>query len=109
MPGLLFTSSNFLWRISIAAKQLFSKDPRFADEDHAWKVLAGLTIPFMTAFSDEDPVSRGVDEVFQKKIAGCAGQNHVTIEAGGHFLQEDKGEELADVVATFISDNKIGA
>lgn len=84
-------------------------DPAAQPNRDAWKVLAGLTMPFLTAFSDQDPVSRGVDQVFQKKIAGCNNQKHITIEAGGHFLQEDKGEQLAEVVAQFISDNQIGS
>ena len=73
----------------------------------AWKVLAGLSLPFLTAFSDQDPVTAGGDQAFQKMLPGSAGQKHTTIEQGGHFLQEDKGEELADVVVAFIADNKL--
>jgi haloalkane dehalogenase len=47
-------------------------------------------------------VTRGGDKVFQERIPGAKGQPHVTIEGGGHFLQEDKGEELARVVVDFI-------
>ena len=73
----------------------------------AWKVLAGLEIPFLTAFSDKDPVTAGGDKAFQKMIAGANGQNHTTIIDGGHFLQEDKGEELADVIVAFVKDNQL--
>ena len=51
--------------------------------------------PFLTAFSDKDPITRGGDRVFQRDVPGCAGQPHTTIAGGGHFLQEDRGEELA--------------
>ena len=30
------------------------------------------------------------------------GQPHVTIEGGGHFLQEDRGPELAELLIGFI-------
>ena len=53
---------------------------------------ARATKPFLTAFSDEDPITRGGDRVFQREVPGCAGQPHTTIEGGGHFLQEDRGE-----------------
>ena len=59
--------------------------------------------PFLTAFSDNDPVTRGADAVLQKLIPGAKGQPHTTIIGGGHFLQEDKGEELARVVVDFIA------
>ena len=46
---------------------------------------------------------RGGDRVFQREVPGCAGQPHTTIEGGGHFLQEDKGAELARVVADWLA------
>lgn len=71
----------------------------------AWKVLGNWKKPFLTSFSDKDPVSSGGDKLFQKGIPGTKGQAHVTIKDGGHFLQEDKGEELAKVVNDFIAAN----
>lgn len=82
-------------------------DPASESNRAAWKVLSKLEIPFLTAFSDKDPVSAGGDKVFQKKIAGATGQNHIVIKDGGHFLQEDKGEELADVIIGFVNHNKL--
>jgi len=83
-------------------------DPSSQSNRDAWKALAESKIPFLTAFSDQDPVTKGGDKVFQKLLPNTAGQQHTTIEQGGHFLQEDKGEELAQVVSGFIKDNKIG-
>ncbi len=65
-------------------------------------VLKKWKKPFLTAFSDGDPITRGGDRIFQQLIPGAQGQNHVTIEGAGHFLQEDKGEELAHVIVDFI-------
>lgn len=72
----------------------------------AWKVLERWTKPFLTAFSDNDPVTAGGDALFQSRIPGCKGQPHTTIAGGGHFLQEDKGEELAEVTARFIASTR---
>jgi len=68
----------------------------------AWNLLARWDKPFLTAFSSGDPIMRGLDKGFQKRIPGAAGQDHTTIRGAGHFLQEDKGEELAQVVLRFI-------
>jgi haloalkane dehalogenase len=54
--------------------------------------------PFVTAFGDSDPVTRGGDAVMQKLIPGAAGQPHTTV-AASHFSQEDAGPELAAIVA----------
>jgi len=77
-------------------------DPATEPNRAAWKVLEGFTRPFLTAFSDADPVTRGADRLFQSRVPGCQGQPHVMIQGAGHFLQEDKGEELARVVADFV-------
>ena len=82
-------------------------NPASQDNREAWKVLAAFDKPFLTAFSDQDPVTAGGDKFFQKMVPGCQGQNHVTIKDGGHFLQEDKGEELSEVVVQFIRSNNL--
>ena len=59
--------------------------------------------PFLTAFADSDPITRGADRFLQEAIAGAKGQPHTTITGAGHFLQEYRGEELARVVVDFIA------
>ena len=76
--------------------------PGAAENADAWEVLRAFDRPFLTAFSDGDPITAGADAVFQREVPGAAGQPHTTIEGGGHFLQEDRGTELATVVADFI-------
>jgi haloalkane dehalogenase len=76
-------------------------DPASAANRAAWEVLKEWRKPFLTAFSDQDPVTRGGERVLQKLIPGAAGRTHPTIEGGGHFLQEDCGETLARVVIDF--------
>ena len=47
-------------------------------------------------------VRKGMEKIFQKMVPGCQGQPHDIIKGGGHFLQEDKGEEIAEKVVAFM-------
>jgi haloalkane dehalogenase len=76
-------------------------DPAAPANRRAWEVLSRWEKPFLTAFSDHDPITRGGERVFRERVPGAAGQPHATIEGGGHFLQEDKGEELARVIVAW--------
>ncbi|MFM8303762.1 MAG: haloalkane dehalogenase [Actinomycetota bacterium] len=77
-------------------------DPESAANRAAWGVLERYERPFLCAFSDSDPITAGSDRALRRRIPGCADQPHTTIEGGGHFLQEDRGPELARVVADFV-------
>lgn len=73
-----------------------------AENLEAWKALERFEKPFLTAFSDQDPITRGADERLQARIPGCRGQAHTTIAGGGHFLQEDQPDAIADVIDRFV-------
>ena len=77
------------------------EDPAAEPNRAAWQVLGHWSKPFLTAFSDGDPITRGADKLLQEAIPGAQGQPHTIITGAGHFLQEDKGEELARVVVDF--------
>ena len=83
-------------------------DPAAPANRAAWEVLAGFSKPFLCAYSDGDAITRGADQLFLATVPGCKGQPHATIAGGGHFLQEDRGPELAAVVAEFIRANPEG-
>jgi haloalkane dehalogenase len=78
-------------------------DPAAAPNRKAWESLQAFTKPVLTAFGDKDPITKGGERVIQKLIPGAKDQPHTTIEGGGHFIQEDRGEELAKVVVDFIT------
>jgi haloalkane dehalogenase len=78
-------------------------DPAHDANTKAWEVLRSFDRPFLCAFSDGDPITKGADQQFLREVPGAAGQVHTTIEGGGHFLQEDKGEDLARVTVDFIA------
>ena len=73
----------------------------------AWRRLEAWDKPFLTAFSDGDPVTAGLHERFQKKVPGAQGQRHVTIKGAGHFLQEQAPGPLAEAVLKFMADNPL--
>jgi haloalkane dehalogenase len=77
-----------------------------AENKAAWKVLENFRKPFLTAFSDSDPVTKGGEQIFQQRVPGTKGQKHVTITGAGHFLQEDKPDEIADLLHEFIASTK---
>jgi haloalkane dehalogenase len=70
--------------------------------------LARFDGPFVTAFSDGDPGTAGWAAVLQERVLGAHGRTHVTIEGAGHFLQEDRGAELADVVVRVVGELPAG-
>jgi haloalkane dehalogenase len=78
-------------------------DPASQANRRAWEVLRRWEKPFLCAFSDSDPITKGGDLAFQAEVPGTKGQPHTTIVGGGHFLQEDKGEDLAAAVNAFIA------
>lgn len=73
------------------------------DNDAAWKVLEAFERPVLTAFSDGDAVSRGGEVVFQKRVPGAHGVEHVTIKGGGHFLQEDQPGAFSNAIIEFVN------
>ncbi|MFK7933205.1 MAG: haloalkane dehalogenase [Saprospiraceae bacterium] len=69
----------------------------------AWQqVFMKWEKPFLTLFSDSDPITKGGERVWQKLVPGTKGQPHEIIENGGHFLQEDQGEVIAEKIVNWI-------
>jgi haloalkane dehalogenase len=87
---------------------IFPDDPAIPANMKAWEVLRSFQKPLLTAFSDSDPVTRGGHKRFQEQVPGAKGQPHTTIEGAGHFLQDEKGPELAAAVLGFIERNPLG-
>jgi haloalkane dehalogenase len=77
-------------------------NPATPDNQRAWQVLEKWDKPFLCAFSDQDPITAGGDRMLRERIPGASGQPHTTITGGGHFLQEDRGAELAGVVVDWL-------
>ena len=81
---------------------LTRNDPGAAIGRATMAVLQEWRRPFLTAYSDGDPATRGWETVFQERIPGARSQDHTTVTGAGHFVQEQKGEDLGRIIAAFV-------
>ncbi|MGK0374543.1 MAG: haloalkane dehalogenase [Arenicella sp.] len=77
---------------------IFANEPEVEENKAAWRVLRKFNKPFMTAFSDNDPVTAGGDKQFLEQVPGCKGIEHRTITDAGHFLQQDQPEKCVKAI-----------
>ncbi|MEM1263137.1 MAG: haloalkane dehalogenase [Pseudomonadota bacterium] len=80
-------------------------DPAAPANRAAWQALGEWTKPFATAFSDKDPITRGLDRIFHKHVPGARHDQHTVIHGAGHFLQEESGPELAEFAIRYCTAN----
>jgi len=73
----------------------------------AWNHLRNFDRPFLTLFSDSDPITAGAEKLLQMMIPGAKNQAHAVITKAGHFLQEDKPHEIVEHLIKFIDDNPL--
>lgn len=72
--------------------------PGIAENRRAWDFLERSTIPVFTAFSDKDPSTADWETVFHQRALGAQHTTPYRIHNAGHMVQEDAGEELADII-----------
>jgi haloalkane dehalogenase len=77
-------------------------DPAAEANRAAWAGLGRWEKPFLTIFGRNDPILGGADKPLQEHVPGAAGQPHDRV-AGGHFVQEDAGEEIARRVVEWMA------
>lgn len=80
-------------------------DPAVPYMKKARKVLQAWQKPALVMFSDKDPIMSGAWKWFYHNIPTAQNQPKITIKDAGHFLQEDKGEEIAEHIVKFIEAN----
>jgi haloalkane dehalogenase len=80
-----------------------TNDPATIANRAAWSVFKDWQKPFLTTFSNRDPITRGGQKVWQETVPGAKSLEHLKIRNAGHFLQEDKGPELAEVLIEFCN------
>lgn len=69
----------------------------------AWKVWDEWTKPVLTLWTPGDIVLGHFQHTFVDRIPGAAGQPHQTFEPGGHFLQDDRGEDVVAAILAWMS------
>ena len=90
---------------AVAFPRLVPITPEHAGVDEnraAWAVLRGWTKPFLTLWCPGDVVLGGLQPSFTATIPGAAGQPHQTFTPGGHFLQDDRGEDVAAALIAWL-------
>jgi haloalkane dehalogenase len=82
------------------------EDPGAAEMRAVVDELSRWEKPALVAFSDSDPVFPypAAGQAFCDLIPGADEQ--VRIERAAHFLQEDRGEEIAALIAAFLDDER---
>jgi haloalkane dehalogenase len=81
---------------------IFPDNPGVPQNRAAWKKLKQFNKPLLTLFGNLDPVTKGQEARYIKGVPGAKGQNHKIIKGGGHFIQEDKPDELVAEVIPFL-------
>jgi haloalkane dehalogenase len=66
------------------------------------EALKSWTKPALVMFSDKDPITAGGDKSFRALIPSAKEEPEIVIKDAAHFLQEDKGEEIADHIVEFL-------
>jgi len=80
-------------------------DPQSLKNKVAWQKLSQWKKPFLTVFGDADPIMKGAEKAFIKLVPGAKDQNHQILPAG-HFIQEEQGEALAEIIVEFYKSNQ---
>lgn len=76
--------------------------PSLEAQRNAWAFFEKFDKPFLCAFADNDPITRGGEAMFMEKVPGAKGLAHTTIKSGGHFVQENAPEQVSQVIMDLI-------
>jgi len=80
-------------------------DPSLEAQARAWQFFEAFDKPFLCAFADNDPITKGGEKAFIDRVPGARGQPHTRIHGGGHFVQETCPVEVVRVITDFIRSN----
>jgi len=99
-PDVTYKAGAAVWPLLVP---ISPEDPASAEMRHAREVLSKWDKPALVMFSDKDPITSGGDKFFRFLIPAAKGQPEIIIKDAGHFLQEEKGEEISQNILDFIS------
>ncbi|MHA1454218.1 MAG: haloalkane dehalogenase, partial [Promethearchaeota archaeon] len=92
-------------RIFPSLVPIYPDEPEAINNIKAWDEYGKWDIPFLTAFSDKDPITRRGAKIAQKLALGAKDREHPIVKNAGHFLQEEKPEEIVKIILEFIKNS----
>lgn len=88
-------------RVFPALVPTHEQDPAIPANRAAWDALGRWEKPLLTLFGKNDPILGAADAPLQRHVPGAKGQPHERFW-GGHFVQEDRGDYLAERIIAWM-------
>lgn len=104
-PDASYKAGAAVWPLLVP---IHPNDPGAAEMRRAREVFSKWSKPVLVMFSDSDPITRGADRFFRTLIPTAKDQPEIVFRDAGHFLQEEKGDEIAQHTLDFIARTPIG-
>ena len=98
-PNIKYKAGAAMWPLLVP---ISPDNPASAEMQHAREILSKWDKPALVMFSDKDPITGGGDKFFRSLIPTAKDQPEIVIKDTGHFLQEEKGEEISQHILDFI-------
>lgn len=98
-PDVTYKAGAAMWPLLVP---ISPDNPASAEMQHAREVLSKWDKPALIMFSDKDPITSGGDKFFRSLIPTAKDQPEIVIKDAGHFLQEEKGEEISQHILDFM-------